>query len=165
MESTLDWRFQDADYHASAEGSPCKRVPFLLDGDLLLTDSSSILMHVRELANKPFISTVAEMELYTQVNTAMDTSINLFLLGRDELTADSSDYLARQKSRVEAILDSLDKHTLSQSSFNDAELRLACFLDWAVFRKRIELTNLDNLSQFLEHAKQWSLFRDTAPPK
>ena len=39
----LDCEFVETDYDQSAARSPTRRVPFLRDGDRMLTDSASIL--------------------------------------------------------------------------------------------------------------------------
>ncbi len=166
LDSSLDWKFVDTDYAASAAGSPSQRVPYLEDGGLLLTDSTSILMHIRGLQQRPFLQSVQQMERYTMVNTAMDSAINLFLLERDGVTPDTTPYLQRQSDRVKTLLAVLDKVDLSGNiNEDDSLIRLACFLDWALFRERIDLENLTNLIAFVEQARQWGIFTDTSPDK
>ena len=98
MQSGLPWTFQDTDYAASAAGSPTKRVPYFQDGDTRLTDSSSILMHLRQRLGQPYMEKVEQLERYALCNTLLDTAINLFLLERDGLGPTDSDYLARQQA-------------------------------------------------------------------
>ena len=140
------------------------RVPYLQDGAVTLTDSTSILMHLCQKAGTPFISDVQEMELYTMVNTAMDTTINLFLLERDGLTPKDSPYLRRQANRINAGLSALNEKPLSKKlPLSMAEIRLACYLDWALFRKRIDITPHEQLIKLLKLANSWSTFSETAP--
>ncbi|MFT5573392.1 MAG: glutathione S-transferase [Cryomorphaceae bacterium] len=168
MESSLEWQFEDTDYAASSAGSPSQRVPFLKDGELRLTDSTSILMHVRSQDQKPFIENVVQMELYTMANTAMDAAINLFLLERDGVTPETTPYLARQQNRIETLLNTLEQspclaiETLA-GNYSDDVIRLACFLDWAQFRRRIDLTGHNKLLEFLAVMKTWDTFNATAP--
>ena len=54
-QSGFQCEFEEADYARSAELSPTARVPFFEDGDLMLTDSSSILKYVREKAGTGFL--------------------------------------------------------------------------------------------------------------
>ena len=164
-ESELEWQFKDTDYEGSASGSPCQRVPFLEDEGLKLTDSSSILLHVRTLQNRPFIENVTQMELFTMSNTAMDAAINLFLLERDGLTVQNSAYLSRQSARIDSLMQELSKTKLSANSFKDSEIRLACFLDWAQFRERVDLNPYPELMRFLAAINRWDTFADTSPAK
>ena len=163
-QSGLEWTFEDTDYAGSAAKSPTMRVPFLSDGEVKLSDSTSILMHLTQKQTKPFIHDVAEMECYAMVNTAMDTAINLFLLERDGLTPDNSDYLARQSARILALLKALDEVDWStQFPYNTAEVRLACFLDWGLFRKRINIGDQHCLQDFLAEIRKWPPFAETVP--
>ena len=142
------------------------RVPYLHDKQVRLSDSSSILMHVYDKAGYGFIEAADQMELYTLVNTALDTTINLFLLEKDNITPQNSAYLKRQSSRINASLAALESLDLPKSlPLNIAETRLACYLDWALFRKRISLDEHPNLASFVKLANTWPVFADTAPPK
>ena len=98
------------------------------------------------------------------VNTVMDTTINLFLLERDGLTPESSPYLKRQHNRIKAGLTALDELSLpGKLPFTVAQTRLACFLDWALFRNRIEISNHAQLKKFVDLANSWPVFSETAP--
>lgn len=163
--SGLESEFKDTDYAASAVGSPTQKVPFLADGDIKLTDSSSILLHIKQQSGQSFLQDVQELELYTMVNTVMDATINLFLLEKDGVTPENSRYLSRQAARIESGLKAMTQFDLStQSPFNESEIRLGCFLDWAIFRKRISLDNYPELSRFLNDINAWAPFKETAPP-
>lgn len=142
--------FVDTDYVASAEQSPACRVPFLSDGDRVLTDSASILRDLRERAGLRFLEDLAEFDFFLLVNTALDSSINLFLLEKDGLTPDQSPYLARQRRRVSQCLDWLENALREQAlpADGDGLLRLGCFLSWALFRERLTLDGHPGLAEF-----------------
>lgn len=164
IQSGLNWEFIDTDYESSAKLSPTKKVPFLHDGDEQFTDSNSILMHIFHRLGVPFINDAEEMELYTSVNTAMDAAINLFLLGKEDINESNSTYLVRQRARVESILSLLDNDSPKFSEpLNHAQTRLACFLEWGLFRNQIRLDNYPNLQQFLADCQDWQTFAETAP--
>ncbi len=166
LELDITCEFVDTDYQASALASPTMRVPFLQVNGIVYSDSSSILMYLYQTAGRGFIDSPAQMELYTLANTAMDTTINLFLLERDGLGPAQSAYLQRQADRIRASLTQLNSLDLAQQlPLTVAETRLACFLDWALFRKRINLDGQANLQRFLALANTWPCFTDTAPPK
>lgn len=165
IQSGLNWEFVDTDYESSAQLSPTKKVPFLHDGENHFTDSNSILMHICDRLGVPFMNNAQEMELYATINTAMDSAINLFLLGKEGVNETSSPYLARQRSRVESVLNLLEESVHSYSEpLNHAQIRLACFLEWGLFRNQIALENHTNLKQYLDDCRAWQTFADTTPP-
>lgn len=152
------------DYAQSAQQSPAKRVPYFHHNELKLHDSSSILRYLRTLNGQSFCSNDADFDLYCLVNTAMDTTINLFLLGRDGITPEQVPYLERQASRVEAILDDLNAREWSAvDPLNDAHLRLACFLSWAQFRELLEIQKWPVLQDVLMSVNQQPWFANTHP--
>ena len=149
------------DYSASAEGSPTKRVPFLRDGDLFLTDSSAILHRIRDRADKRFLVTSPEANLYFLATSTLDTAINLFLLELDGLR--DSPYLVRQKARIASCFEALAAETKSwQGDLNEGILRLGCLLSWVRYRQRHSVTGvLQELETELEGTPH---FQATAPP-
>jgi glutathione S-transferase len=56
IETGLAFDFIETDQTGSAAKSPTKRVPFLEDGNIFLTDSSSILKHIREKTGHTFFA-------------------------------------------------------------------------------------------------------------
>ncbi|RTE86749.1 MULTISPECIES: glutathione S-transferase family protein [Gammaproteobacteria] len=166
-ESGEQFEFVETDYAQSAEGSPAKRVPYLEIGSLKLHDSSAILKYVREHSGGDFLSNLEDFDMYCLVNTAMDTCINLFLLERDGITPEQAPYLERQQQRTHAILKSLNDTPwdFDKLPWHDATIRLACFLDWALYRKRLTLDAYPQLQKFLAAANQHESFVRTAPPK
>ena len=147
-----DCEFVETDYEQSAELSPARRVPFLYDDKLMLTDSASILRYLREKAGQTFFPDIRDYDLFLLVNTAMDSTVNLFLLERDGITPADCGYLVRQRGRVEDTLAYLDRHLDNQDApldhASDGMLRLGCFLSWALFRKRISLDDHPALAEF-----------------
>ncbi len=176
-----DWQLVETDYASSAELSPTQRVPYFTDGDLALTDSSSIIKYIREKSGQAFLPNIKDYELYALTNTLMDTTINLFLLelvdgikpesGKDSeenlkipMGPATGNYLLRQQDRIVTGLTELNDRDLSfNETYSDADLRLACYLDWAIFRKRISLDSFDNLQQFLTSANTHNVFTQTSP--
>ena len=166
LEERFEFKFVETDADASAAQSPTKRVPFLKDGNIQLTDSSSILKYVREKAGKPFLNDLQDYERYCLVNTVLDSCVNLFMLERHGLPADANAYLRRQSQRIESGLTELNQHPFSkQAPYSDSELRLACFLDWGLFRERIQLEEHVQLTGFLKQLNQYAPFANTSPPR
>ena len=73
--------------------------------------------------------------------------------------------LGRQAARVESALDSLDA-TVQKSDLEltDGIIRLACLLEWGVFRNRFSLDSRPGLQKVIEFANQDSVFQSTAIP-
>lgn len=134
----IEFDFVETDYAASAAKSPTRRVPFLSGAATPLTDSSSILRWAREQGGGRFLPELAAYDRYLMVDTALDATVNLFLLERDGLRPESVPYLARQRDRISSSLTELDRRFADVDPSGDDGLRLACFLSWASFRDRID---------------------------
>ncbi|RUO63162.1 glutathione S-transferase family protein [Pseudidiomarina insulisalsae] len=163
-QNDVKFEFVPTDYAQSAQQSPAKRVPFFSDNEVKLHDSSSIIRHLRSVAGQSFCDSIEDFDLYCLVNTALDTTINLFLLDRDGVRLEDVGYLQRQQSRVEAILDELNQRDWPEAdAHNDAHLRLACFLSWAQFRERLDIHQWPKLQAFLASVNQQPWFANTHP--
>lgn len=166
LETGLDCDFVEADAAAGGLATPTRRVPYLEDQAITLTDSSSILKHLREKAGQNFFPDLVDYDLFCLVNTALDATVNLFMLEKDDLTPEKSVYLKRQSQRVESVLEQLNRTPLPmRAPYTDAHLRLACYLAWGLFRRRIHLEPYRNLRIFLDGANSYEQFRVTAPPQ
>lgn len=164
-QSGLDFELLDADYAMSAERSPTGKVPFFEDGDMMLTDSSSILKYVREKSGQDFLKEIDDYELYSMTNTLLDAAINVQLLEKDGFKEDQIPYIGRQNARIDSGLKELNRRFAPSNGIKtDSALRGACFIDWALFRKRFAIDGLDNLQGLLDAANKEQAFVDSAPP-
>ena len=168
IESELDFTFVETDAAKSAQLSPTQKVPFLKykeNGfEKMLSDSSAILKYIRENSGEKFLNNIETFNHYCMANTLMDSAINLFYLEKDGLKPEHSAYLTRQQARLQSGLVELNQIKFSSKApFNDAELRIACFLDWALFRERITLDTYNNLGDFLENIRRYKNFASTKP--
>lgn len=168
LESGQPFTFVETDAAGSAKLSPTQKVPFLKykegSAEKMLTDSSAILKKIREQSGKPFFKDVQEFNNYCTANTLLDTAINLFYLEKENLTPKTSTYLSRQQSRMESGLAELNKlNFASAAPWNDAEIRIACFLDWALFRQRITLDAYPKLAAFVQNIRSYPHFAATVP--
>ncbi|RYY76963.1 MAG: glutathione S-transferase [Gammaproteobacteria bacterium] len=165
LEAGVTFEFIETDQAASANKSPTKRVPFLEDGDIFLTDSSAIIRHAREKVGTRFLPGIAELNQYCMVNAALDSCTNLFFLQRDGVDIQAYEYTKRQAARIESSLAELNSLLLpTQAPYNDVHLRLGCFLAWALFRNRITLDAHKKLHTFLNGMNTYQPFANTAPP-
>ncbi|MCA0893363.1 glutathione S-transferase family protein [Microbulbifer agarilyticus] len=166
IQSGLDWEMVELDIHTSKDpGTPTLRVPFLEDGALKLTDSTSIVKYVREQAGQEFIGDIQDLDRYCLANTLLDSAINLFLLERSGLDLNENVYTRRQQKRVESILGELNSAPLPVvGEFNDADYRVAVGVAWGQFRNRFSIAGHENLQRLLEIASEDPTFVATAPP-
>lgn len=166
IETGLEFEFVDTDYAESARRSPSKKVPFLQDKEVMLFDSCSILKYVREKAGDQYFADVKEYDRFNLINTAMDALVNLFLLKKEGIIQDNVDYLKRQHARVLSSLEAMNRFELKeQAPYGDAELRLACFIDWIQYRNLLDLGPYPHLTRFVEQVRKYEPFYDTRPPQ
>jgi len=159
--------FIETDLSAIIEKSPVAKMPLLTDGDLTLTDSSSILKYIREKSGGRFLADLQDYENFALTNTVLDSMVNVFLLENEGFGAEQIRYVGRQKNRIANGLAALNRRfDPSEGIVRDSALRCACFIDWALFRNRISnLEQWDNLRGLLAGANQSEVFVPTAPPR
>ncbi len=154
----------ETDAAGSATGSPTQKVPYLRDGNHLLTDSTSILRYLRDKAGQPFLTDVHSLDGFCLVNTLMDSAINLFLLARSGVDITQNSYLQRQSARIQTGLDYLNAQPREAGWQDpDAWWRLNCFLYWGTFRGRFTLDGRPQLQAWLADAQTDPDFQATAP--
>ena len=159
-----DFQFIPTDHAQSGQQVPTKRVPFLQDGEMMLYDSASIIRYLREQAQQPFCEPIDDFDLFCMVNTALDATVNVFLLERDGITGEHSHYIVRQHERIVTILNELNQRQWPlEGPYTDGQLRLACFLSWAQFRERIHVADYAQLQQFLRALNSQPWFANTHP--
>lgn len=167
-ETKVDYSLTETDHEMSAKLSPAKKVPFLHHNELRLHDSSSILKYVREHAGERYFPDTKDYDQYCLVNTALDASINLFLLEQQDVTPNNNAYMKRQQGRVDDILALMEsrQHAVAYEGphpFSDGELRLGCYLSWGLFRKRLSLDAYPQLQEFVDKLNDYPLFAETHP--
>jgi glutathione S-transferase len=166
LETGSACEFIETDQAASATQSPTQRVPFLEDGKNFLTDSSSIIKYLREKSGQTFCNTAQELDEFCLVNTALDATVNLFFIKRDGVDTSTIPYLQRQAARIESTLHELEKlHLPLTPPYNDAQLRLACYIGWCKLRKQVDFSAFPNLEKFYAAALNYPHFNATRPPE
>jgi glutathione S-transferase len=171
LETHLTCEFIETDTSASAAQSPTQRVPFLQDknaqGDtIFLTDSLSIVKYLREKAGQVFCRDARELDKFCLVSTLMDATVNLFFIKRDGVDINAIPYLQRQAARIDTTLAELNQLPLpSCAPYNDAELRLACFIGWAKLRAQVDFSRFNKLETFYTNCLNYPAFAQTKPPQ
>ncbi len=175
-ESDHDWQLEQVTLDTIGK-SPTLRVPFLTDGNLVLSDSSVIVRYVREQSGQSYLATIADHELFALATSVLDTAVNVYLMnigdsddladvptGASAIGFDLKTYFERQQERIAVGMEALERcHLSSSQPYTDGEIRLACLLDWAAYRETIDLSGKDNLCRFLADIRAWPPFAETAP--
>lgn len=165
LETKIDCDFVETDQAASAVKSPTKRVPFLEDEGIFLTDSSAIIKYLREKSGNSFCASTQELNRFCLVNSALDTVVNLFFIKRDGVDITPIPYLQRQAARIQSTLEELNNTDFSlHAPYDDADLRLACFMTWAKLRKQVDFSVYPKLEKFHEAIAEYEPFLKTMPP-
>src|SRR5688572_1010768 len=166
LETAQPCEFIETDQTGSTAKSPTQRVPFFEDGEVFLTDSLSITKYLREKAGQDYCRSAQELDDICLVNTVMDAAVNLFFIKRDGVDITAIPYLQRQAARVESTLAELNKFTPPLAApYNDAQLRLACFIGWAKLRNQVDFSTYENLETFYAGALNYNHFLATKPPQ
>lgn len=158
------YTFSLVDYAQTAKKSPVQKMPYLVDGEHVFTDSASILMYVRQLTKAPFPADPQDFELFTMASTLIDTAVNIFLLEKDTITSKESQYLARQESRLATGFKALNNTVQPAKALTtDGHMRAACLVDWTLFRQRYDLSSYTQLKELLQQANSDPFFTKTDP--
>lgn len=165
LETGTSFELIETDNKASAEGSPAQKVPYMEDGNVRLYDSASILKYIRERAGQAWLPDVKQFDLFCLANTVLDASVNVFQLERSGIDPQSNDYLQRQSARISTTVEALEAWAQEKPlQWNDATLRVACFVAWAQYRQRVDFAACPALLTWLETASTRDEFKSTAPP-
>lgn len=160
----VDYEFVETDPKASAEISPAKKVPYFEDDGLILTDSLSIVNHIRTANGHQLFESTEDAELYAKATTMLDTNFLIRTFQMMNVSSETFPYRARHEARSASMLQALEQSPLPASApLTTGALKLACFLSWSNYRDMVDFSDCRNLTAFLEQANQWQLFADTAP--
>jgi glutathione S-transferase len=142
----------DSDYLKSI--NPINMIPVFLDGDIKIFDSRVIYNYLAKKHQLRPLS-IAEENILSAIDAAMDTSINLFSLKRGGLDLNAGNsYIERQIERVPLILNSLTPWVKIQdaekpSHWNFLTMSLYSYLYWGEFRGLLDLNLYPDLKHFL----------------
>ena len=163
-QENIEYKLIEVDFNTYENMPATGRVPFLKDGDIVLSDSSSITLYLRQKSGKTLFHDPVTYDHFCLVNTMMDAAVNIIRCSLSGTNIEENAHLKRHGDRIKHGLDELENLDLPQSiNDNDFALRLACFLDWALFREQISLDNHLKLKSFLNTANTLELFSSTSP--
>jgi len=138
-----------------ANNNPARKVPILVDGDLTLGDSNTILRYLLKKTAKPDL-TWSQEQLLTIVNACNDSLVEMVLCKRSGFDTQSDKlFFNLQNERIAETLSYLNTH-LADDEFKSCEylnISLYCLLDWICFR---ELTDFSQHSELVAFHGQYS---------
>ncbi len=158
----------DSEYLKSI--NPLNQIPILLDGTTKIFDSRIIYNYLAKKHNfKPL--SVEEENILSAIDTALNTSINLFSLRRGglDINDNSNYYLERQRERIPLILNYLSPWVKKQNHknpehWNFLTMSLYSYLYWGIYRDILDLRDFPEHREFLEHFKDAPGVHETTPP-
>ena len=146
--------FSAQDRPKMANKNPARKIPILIDGDLTLSDSNSIIRYLLEKTGKSKLNWPQE-HLLTTINACNDSLVEMLLCKRSGLDTQSDAlFFNLQNERIEQTLSFLNNH-LNDEQFKSCEylnISLYCLLDWICFR---ELTDFSQYSELVAFHKQY----------
>ena len=156
---------------ALREAAPLGKIPVLLPDETgtALPDSSLIVswLWARESAALRAAGwdldpmAFADRALQSVVEGALDAAINHRYLRLDGFA--ESGYIAKQRQRVDRVLNWLDERVVFQRPLGAAALSLGCALDWIAFRDVLDLSQWPALSDFRQKWKASGVGGGTEP--
>jgi glutathione S-transferase len=158
---------QDSDYLKSI--NPINQIPILLDGETKIFDSRVIFNYLSKKHQLKALS-IAEENILSAIDAAMDTSISLFSLRRGGLNLNAENsYIERQVERVPLILKYLTPWVESlnannREDWNFLTMSLYSYLYWGVYRDIVDLKDFPAHKKFLEQFKNAPGVLETTPP-
>lgn len=136
-----------------ASNNPARKVPILVDGDLTLGDSNTILRYLLKKTAQPDLSWPQE-QLLTIINACNDSLVEMAICKRSGFDTQSDKlFFNLQNERIAQTLSYLNSH-LNDDEFKGCEclnISLYCLLDWICFRE---------LTDFSQHAALVSFYND-----
>jgi len=158
----------DSDYLKSI--SPLNQIPVLFDGDDKIFNSRVIFNYLTKKYQWSPLS-IHEENILSAIDTALDTSINLFSLRRGglDLNIPGNYFIDRQKERPGLILNNLKPWIQSldpknQSHWNFLSTSLYSYLFWGQHREILDLSGHPEAKEFLEKFKNCPGVRETDIP-
>lgn len=164
------------------EINPCRRVPALVDGDQVLFESNDILEYLLRAYSSdapspdgiPFAAELARPEHYwydrqtlSGIETMLDCGLTLLQLRNDDITAEQSKYLGRERARIDMILDWLESRATSEGFlpgvFSIHDMNFVISVQWADYRSMFEWRGRPKLDAIVDRYRARASIATTGP--
>jgi glutathione S-transferase len=164
--------FERAGQERLARATPIWKVPTaILDGAVIL-DSHVITAQLMNAHGpgplRPWSpDDVAQQNVMSVIDGALDALINVLYLQRDGILPESAPYLQKQRDRAASAFAWLEER-LDGLSFGDerlglSEIALQTALGWCAFRRMAQVQDYPALARFFEHHDARPSFAATRP--
>lgn len=157
--------FESVDREKLIKLNPARRVPMLQDGEQVIFDSGVIYRYLSAKFGFTPLSWDEENTL-TLINAVNDSLVEVLLCQRSGFdTNDNKLFFNLQRERSEAVLNVLEQKAKAGEflQWNYLAMSLFALLDWAEFRKLIDLTAFSALNTFVAQAQQHNGVSDSDP--
>jgi glutathione S-transferase len=157
--------FESVDREKLIKLNPARKVPMLQDGEQVIFDSGVIYRYLSAKFGFTPLSWDEENTL-TLINAVNDSLVEVLLCQRSGFdTNDNKLFFNLQRERSEAVLKVLEQKAQAGEflQWNYLAMSLFALLDWAEFRKLIDLTAFSALNTFVAQAQQHNGVSDSDP--
>lgn len=147
--------------------NPINQIPVLVDGKTTIWDSRQIYNYLN-LNHKFFNMDWEDENILTAIDGMLNSGVALLLMKRSGMNIDEPFmYVNRQKERIGSVLDYLKPFIQDKAmkEWNFLTISLYCFLDWATFRKIIDISNRPECQALLDKYKDLAIVKETEIPK
>ena len=171
LENNCDLEFINLDIFSAQDRptmvskNPARKIPILVDGNLTLSDSNSILRYLLEKTAQPKLTWPQE-HLLTTINACNDSLVEMLLCQRSGFDTQSDAlFFNLQNERIVETLHFLNDH-LTDDEFKGCEylnISLYCLLNWICFRELTDISQHSALVAFYEQYGQRQAAINTSP--
>ncbi|MGE3608654.1 MAG: glutathione S-transferase family protein [Bacteriovoracaceae bacterium] len=147
--------------------NPINQIPVLTDGDQTIWNSRVIFNYLNSKHSFQKMSWDDE-NLLTAIEGAMEAGVALLMLKRSGINTDEQlMYVARQKDRIESVLDYLKPYITgpAMNDWNFQTMSLYSFLDWGQFRNIFSIEHRPECRKFMEIHSHREIINKTQIPK
>ncbi|MBQ4861220.1 glutathione S-transferase family protein [Pseudoalteromonas sp. MMG013] len=134
------------------EHNPARKIPFLVNGDIQVSDSNVIFRYLTTQYALPTLTWWQENQL-TNINACNDSLVEILISQRSGLDTNSNIlFFNLQRERIREVLTDLNEQCV-KNEFLDCQylqISLYCLLDWIIFR---DLTDLNPFAALLHFHK------------
>lgn len=137
--------------------NPARKVPVLVDGELVIFDSGVIYRYIAQKLNLKPLGWEQENSL-TTINACTDSLVELLLCSRSGFDVNEDKlFFNLQHERIQATLEALEQQIKAGQfgQWDYTAISLYSLIDWILFRDLVDLKPFPVLLQFRsEHLKQ-----------
>ena len=164
------------------EINPCRRVPALADGEQVLFESNDILEYLLDTYPAaaqipdgiPFATELARPDRYwydrqtlSGIETMLDCGLTLLQLRNDDITAEQSKFLSRERSRIDVILDWLESRATQEGFipgiFSIQDMNFVISVQWSDYRSMFDWRGRPKLDAIVERYRERASIAATVP--